>query len=392
VIIESLPETAVRDHVVLSAKVRWEDGDGKDRIVYAVVPAALADCADRGAWLSLTALFIAARRKERRLRLDVPVDPVLRRGLTYALRQFELWYGLSPVVLEAPQVDAVSPARPGGRRAALFVSGGVDSWSSFLRNRAEVPAGHPYRFAAGLHVDWMGPSAREDLEEYLGRTAERWSRSRAGQRLAECGLEPVPVVTNARRLAGNDFRWDWMFTDHGAMFCALAHLVAGGHWSASLAATYDLDGLGPWGSHPLLDPWYASTGLRIFHDSPDLSRMRKLAGLVRHPDVVASLDVCAFWFQRGEDVPANCGACEKCLRTLLGLEALGVPTDELDNFEAPLSPASMAAITSFQDRYEQACWRDVLAGLQDRGHPLQPAVAALVRAADVRNPVIGARG
>ena len=390
-LITCLPETRVDDRVVHAARVVWEESDRKNRVVYAAVPAEHAEHAGLGEWLLLSTAFIAARYGERRVRLDVPVDPLLRRGLACALQQLGLWYGATDIAVEAPAQAAVHSAEPGARTAGLFVSGGVDSWSSLLRNRGELAAGHPLEFTHGLKVDWMGPSEVDDLADHLRATGAHWPSSGSGRAFAARGLDVITVVTNARRLDGNVFHWDWMFSDHGAMFAALAHLLTGRLWSASLASTYDLKGLGPWGSHPMLDPWYGSTGLRVLHDSPDLSRMAKLGLLTGHRDVLEALDVCAYWFQRAGNAAPNCGRCEKCLRTLLGLEASGVGTEPLPNFDHVDVPAALSGIEHFQDEYERACWAEVAAGLAARGHRLAECVQELMRRAEVCNPVFADR-
>jgi hypothetical protein len=389
VLITCLPDRHVLDQVVISARVEWEDCDRKNRVVYACVPAEHAGTAARGEWLLLSTAFIAARYGERRVKVDVPVDPMLCRGLGCSLQQLHLWYGAAGVAIEAPTTGRPPTAEPGARSAGLLVSGGVDSWSSFLRNRAEIGTGHPLSFTTGLKVDWMGPSDVDELDEVL-RVADRgWQSSGSGRAFAAGGLDVVTVVTNARRLDGNVFHWDWMFSDHGAMFSAIAHLLTGRLWSASIASTYDLRGLGPWGSHPMLDPWYGSTGLRILHDSPDLSRMAKLGLLVDRRDVLAVLDVCSYWFQRADEAASNCGRCEKCLRTLTGLAAAGVEIAGLPNFDPVDIVEELRGIEHFQDDYERACWADILAGLDAVGHPLLAPVQDLMQRASVRNPFVG---
>lgn len=374
----------VGDHLVVSADVAWEDCDRKSRTIYACVPAA-GPVAGGAEWMVLSTAFIAARYGERRLAIDQPLDPLLRQGLGCAMEQLRVWYGARRIRIEAP--TAARPERTagrGGRVAGVFVSGGVDSWATLIRNRADVPDRHPLAFRIGLHVDWMGPRDVADLTSYLGSTGARWVRSASGRTLAGTGLHPVTVVTNARRLDGNVFHWDWMFSDHGAMFAAVAHLLTARLWLTSIAATYHLDQLRPLGSHPILDPWYGSTSLRIRHDSPDLSRLAKLRMLVGRREVIEALDVCSYWFQQQEAAAANCGRCEKCLRTLFGLEALGFDTSGLPNFAPADLAERLGTLDSFQDEYERCCWADIQRALLDRGHAYGRPVTELMHRATVR--------
>lgn len=383
-LITCLPDRyAINDYLVISAQVTWEDCNQKNRVIYACVPASAARAAARGEWLLLCTAFTAARHGERRVKLDLPVDPLLRRGLGHAMHQLQVWYGASETCIEAVSVGSKSLER-GTREAALFVTGGVDSWSSLVRNRAEVAVSHPLSFKTGLQVDWMGPSDASEIDDYLRLMKTR--RQTTTSALEAYGLDLVTPVTNVRRLDGNVFHLDWMFSDHGAMLSAFAHLLTGRLWSASIASTYDLDELGPWGSHPLLDPWFGSTELRVLHDSPDLSRMQKLRSLASRPEVLNSLDVCVYWFQRLDQAVPNCGCCEKCLRTLFGLESGGASTAGLANFEQCDLAEALDKLGHFQDEYERRCWSDILAGLESRAHPLRHPVRKLLDRADLSNP------
>ena len=85
-----------------------------------------------------------------------------------------------------------------------------------------------------------------------------------------------------------------------------------------IPATHSFRDLHPIGTHPLLDPLYSSERLRFEHvDS--VRRVDKLAHLVESELAMSALRVC---FQ--PDVQAlNCGHCPKCVRTMVGLRAIG---------------------------------------------------------------------
>src|SRR4029078_454714 len=76
-------------------------------------------------------------------------------------------------------------------------------------------------------------------------------------------------------------------------------------------------GLGPWGSHPLLDPLFGTSALRFVHDGLGASRARK-ARPTRPTELARRhLFVCDNP-NPGDPLP-NCGRCEKCLRTMTEL-------------------------------------------------------------------------
>ena len=131
--ITSRPDQRVGEHTVVSADVTWEDCDRKNRTIYACVPAAIP-AAGHAEWLTLSTAFIAARYGERRVRLDRPIDPLVHRGLSYAMEQLRVWYGAPSTVVEGEPPDvADSTGEVGTRAAAVLVSGGVDSWAALVR-------------------------------------------------------------------------------------------------------------------------------------------------------------------------------------------------------------------------------------------------------------------
>ncbi|MCK4785576.1 MAG: hypothetical protein KAV87_17615, partial [Desulfobacteraceae bacterium] len=76
--------------------------------------------------------------------------------------------------------------------------------------------------------------------------------------------------------------------------------------------------LKPFGSHPLTDPNYSSSELRIRHGGLTLSRLDRTKLIVDWDVALQHIKVCQpNW--PGE----NCGQCEKCVRTMLALVALG---------------------------------------------------------------------
>jgi hypothetical protein len=94
--------------------------------------------------------------------------------------------------------------------------------------------------------------------------------------------------------------------------------------------------------------------------------MNKLHVLVQYPEVLSRLRVC--WENEGN---YNCGLCEKCVRTMLGLRALGV--DRCAAFPGTLTPQLVR-----QQRLSNEAvlfWREFL----DAG--LSPALNAAVRSA-----------
>lgn len=77
------------------------------------------------------------------------------------------------------------------------------------------------------------------------------------------------------------------------------------------------------GSYEMLSlPLFSTHNLRIYSEGEGLSRMDKLKKVVKYTPSYKYLNVCLA-------SEYNCGKCEKCIRTLLGIDALG----ELDRYK-----------------------------------------------------------
>lgn len=63
-------------------------------------------------------------------------------------------------------------------------------------------------------------------------------------------------------------------------------------------------------------PLFSSPSLRLYSEGENMSRLQKMAEIVKYEPSYKYLNVC---LTDGD----NCGKCEKCVRTMLGLDALG---------------------------------------------------------------------
>jgi len=86
----------------------------------------------------------------------------------------------------------------------------------------------------------------------------------------------------------------------------------------------------PWGSNPEVDEKVAWGATSVVHDSHDISRQQKIDSLIapflRKEVSVLPLRVCGSTKskERLARKTLNCGRCEKCTRTIVGLLAVGV--------------------------------------------------------------------
>lgn len=320
--IENLRTETAGGRRVWSASIVWEDSArpafemrfASDEGAFGAGPP------DPHAFL-LAAAVPAWRRGERRIRLEGPVCPRLRDGLRAAQRILAGWFapGRPPIPIEAAR--GYRPYAGRSPRAAVFLTGGIDSLHVLARNRRFYAEGHPASFRDAIYAERLAyvedvPSARAlDL-------STRQSRA-IGEIARRCGLEPRRVDSNFRLLDPD--QWWVASEDQGALLAATGHTLAGRVGSVSLAATHDPEFLPDWGTHPLLDPCFSSSGLEFRHEGFGRTRFEKTAEIAGWDVARRHLLVCF-------DGPLpegqlNCGECEKCLRTMTALLALGVLDD-----------------------------------------------------------------
>jgi len=76
------------------------------------------------------------------------------------------------------------------------------------------------------------------------------------------------------------------------------------------------------GTGAVVDHNFSSHDMRIIHDGIELTRQDKIKLIAGWDMALENLRVCNRFQQYREEM-FNCGSCEKCLRTMLGLLAVG---------------------------------------------------------------------
>lgn len=262
-----------------------------------------------------------------------------------------------PLTIEAPLSTGARYAE-NRRHAAIFLSGGMDSLAALKCIMDTYPRTHPGYPRDALLVHGF------DIGGLIARGAKYnvFERAKAAMTpvAADAGLTLIPVYTNIRHLC--DDRDLWLNHFFGAVLAAVAHFLAPRINLAWLASSYDIPHLHPCGSHPLLDPEYGSYDLAIRHRDVGLSRMEKLKIVAGWDTAFQTFRVCL------ANVPdkLNCGRCEKCVRTMLELEALGV-LDQTRAFEADaVDPAWLDAF-SITIRVREPFYVELIEPLRQRG-------------------------
>lgn len=290
----------------VEARVWFEDGSPRDEVVFASVAGAARPAVDPNGFL-LGGFLPAWLAGERRIVVEGAVCPLLVANLGIAASMLSGWYRDFPPL---PLIEAERRHQAPVQGAAIFLSGGVDSLASLRHLTTVLPPGHPERPGAAVLVDYQD-IRNVSRDETEARFIQRSARCRAV--CEDIGVQLVTIRTNIRRL--NDDPQTWIHRYHGAVLAAMGHFVSDDFCLLHVAATNEAAHLDPWGSHPLLDPFYSSRHLRIAHHGVEFSRLEKV-GLLRDWSVALdTVNVCTSRESRGR----NCGRCEKCIRTRLHL-------------------------------------------------------------------------
>ena len=358
--ITDLEKTIDGDQVRVRAMVRWEDCDQPAREIYIATEREFeADIEPVPDAFLVGAVIPALHFGERRIAMDPRVCPVLKEGLSRVMGLMAHWSNgqMRPLRLEArslpaPRYEDIS------RRTGLFLSGGIDSLATLRRNHLQFPSGHPYRVQDGLMVHGF------DIGGVVERGAKLHVFERARAHMAPVAAEArvtlIPVYTNIRHLC--DERELWLNRFFGAVLGAVAHAFGRRVGTMNVAASYDIPNLVPCGSHPLLDPAYGSADVQIRHCDLELSRIDKLRLIAQWPVALDNFRVCL------ANVPdrLNCGRCEKCVRTMTGLIAIGALERSRAFVENDVDPALFENF-KITIRHREPFYEEMLQPLRDQG-------------------------
>lgn len=316
--------------------------------------------ADRGDHAVLAALMWAMRER-RDLHVHGDVSPAL---LAHLQTFQEIWHRWKPTIYHHIEItadrEAAAPSAATADGVFAF-SGGVDASFTLFRHLAGHPRRHTRRPGAALIVHGLDiPIARAEWFDEAAVRAERMLRGTS-----------VPLVrlrTNARHLAAS---WPDANGIHvlACLVCFQSHF---GHGVKAADEPYDALVL-PWGSTPMTDVLGSTEAMRVEHDGAAYDRSDKVDWLASHTTVADHLRVC--W--AGPHLGRNCGACEKCLRTMLNFWATGheVPAA----FPTRLRPSAILAIET-----RNAIQIGELRGILRHAEQRRPAEDPLLRALSLR--------
>lgn len=253
-----------------------------------------------------SALMFASLKKHRRLDVCQPVSEQWLMGVKQLQAIWGEWWGypmLEPKVNEFT-ADATEPAC--GR--ALCFTGGIDSMHSLIHGNQSITH---LLYVEGYDVD-LGEAGRlEDIRQSL-------------RKIAQASDKKLLILKSNLRQHRAFRKVSWQHA-HGSALVAAGYMLSGVVGELLIPSSYAHKLNYPWGSSSHTDHLWSTPFLKVVHDDASLYRFEKTQVLASEPLAQKHLRVC---FQRRID-QLNCSVCEKCVRTMIALDASGL----LENFE-----------------------------------------------------------
>ena len=250
--------------------------------------------------------------------MSIPADLVVHGNvspsLIFNLREFQdAWSSWHPELYS--QVDIIPEAskertQPDTQDAVMTFSMGVDGCFTAWRYNKPDHERIPYALRAGILVH--GFDFPPQYEETFDRAIKR-----ARIILDSVGMTLIPMTTNLRTINHPTE------SRHGAFLISCLILLQEGYRAGLIGSSYPYATMQlQWGSNPLTDRMLSSKFFPIIHDGAGFNRIQKVAYVSDWPEALQNLRVCIR--READQRDKNCCRCEKCIRTILELRALGI--------------------------------------------------------------------
>jgi hypothetical protein len=265
----------------------------------------------------LAATLLPAMKQTGTLRIEGHVSLDILKNIPKIQQIFHRWDPtLEYIPVETSPCENSAPTN--GGRIGCFFSGGIDSFYTLLKHTPEIT---DLIFVHGFDIPLSNTPLRGKVSESLRAIAK--------------GLEKslIEIETNLREFSDCYVSWNFV---HGAALASVGLMLSPLFSRIYIAASCSYADLFPWGSHPLVDPLWSTGATEIVHDGCEATRVEKAAYIASNELAIKHLRVC--W--ENPEGAYNCGRCEKCIRTMAILRAVGVTSSP--SFGRPLNLRSLA--------------------------------------------------
>ena len=294
------------------------------------------------------ALLLPAMKQGEDLIIEGSISDQLYKGMHAVMQEVLNWnIGLKPIKIKADTLvaDTLQPDR-----TASFFSGGVDSFYTYLKHRADpVPADRIDSFilVKGFDIEPRNVPLWDSTLKNISAIA------------AAEKVELVVVETNIQRLAEPILSWDYI---HGGCLAAVGLSLRGVFRRIYIPSSFSVEEQVPWGSCLALDGHWSTESTTFVHDGVEATRIDKvICQIAQSPLALEHLRVCY------ENVKGsyNCGNCDKCLRTMISLYIAGA-LGKSKTFPHHIDPERVSAITALSINGTFPAEAQNLRGLRER--------------------------
>lgn len=288
----------------------------------------------------LAVALLPAMRSGARLRVEGCVSGRLLSGVDTIQAIYRAWDSK----LQRVEITAagLSDAAPEGRRVGSFFSGGVDSFYTLLKHRDEIT---DLLLVHGFDIGLERADLRAKTSEAIREIG------------AEFGKRVVEIETDLRSFL--DPHAHWGLLGHGPALASVGMVLSAHYRRIYIPGSYGYAHLFPWGTHPVLDPLWSTGSVEFVHDGTEATRVEKIARVAQCEVALRHLRVC----YANPGGAYNCGVCEKCLRTMIGLRLAGA-LDRCASFDLELDLGGVARLR-LREEHERAFAMEILGALGD---------------------------
>lgn len=289
----------------------YELANGARRTVFFAADASLS-ATDTAAHFFILGVLAAYLRSEPYEQSEA-VDSRLYQNMRELMHRWQDWRGKKPVKIRVPAFRD-GPENSEAKGCGCLFTGGIDSLFTVHQHISDIAMLVNVVHRATARGSW-----------------DRIQPNTSLQAFAETQGKPLITIETNMMFAFPEIMDAWASMAHGTAYSAVGYFLGQSIDRLLISSSFTYDQLRPWGSHPETDRLLSSSSLSVDHIGAETNRFEKLRVLSRNPDFMRHLSICEHGPQSGERL--NCSQCQKCLRTMIGLDLLGLSPEQAPTFD-----------------------------------------------------------
>lgn len=200
------------------------------------------------------------------------------------------------------------------RKIISCFTGGVDAFYTLIKHQEEID---DLLYVWGFDLPITEQNFYAKVKQHLSVVAKKFNKN------------IVFIKTNLGFEVTNKYA-SWLDFCHGPAIASVVLLMSSEYKVCFLPSSSDYSVLLPCGSHILTTPLWGCDNVELIYDGAESSRIEKVEYISDNKVVQEHLRVC---YSSNDEY--NCCECEKCIRTMASLEAIG-KLDQVKTFQKPL--------------------------------------------------------